>query len=258
MKRGAYKTEAVILGSFDYGESDRILSFYTSDYGKLKGIAKGARRSRKRFVGNLEPPSHIRLIFFQGSGELVRVEDAGLIDGFNGLKNDIEKFSPACYLLELVSEMTREGETQSTVFGLLAGFLKMLEEGGRVTPFSKGAGYPPEGWVGGIRDEAVVRFFEIRLLTLLGYLPYLEGCVVCRTPFVNAASGLYFSSEKGGAVCRRCSYGSDGLLPVMHGTARFLSTAARLDAGQLGRLKRHQIGKELKTKRFLNKMMAAR
>ncbi|MBI5810513.1 MAG: DNA repair protein RecO, partial [Deltaproteobacteria bacterium] len=248
----------------------RILSFYTSDYGKLKGIAKGARRSRKRFVGNLEPPSHIRLIFFQGLGELVRVEDAGLIDGFNGLKNDIEKFSPACYLLELVSEMTREGQSQSTVFGLLTGFLKMLEEGGR--------------------DEAVMRFFEIRLLTLLGYLPYLEGCVVCRTRFVNAASGsasrpprgeaagrgrgLYFSSEKGGAVCRRCSYGSDGLLPVMHGTARFLSTAARLDAGQLGRLKpdeaflreaeailndfiRHQIGKELKTRRFLYKMRNA-
>ena len=49
MRRGLYKTRAVVLNSFDYGESDRIVAFYTEDFGKIKGMAKGARRSRKRF-----------------------------------------------------------------------------------------------------------------------------------------------------------------------------------------------------------------
>jgi DNA repair protein RecO (recombination protein O) len=64
MKRGLFKASAVILNSLDYSESDRILTFYTLEHGKITGIAKGARRSRKRFVGNIEPASRIDLVFF--------------------------------------------------------------------------------------------------------------------------------------------------------------------------------------------------
>ena len=53
-KRTSHKTEAIVLRCLDYGESDRIVTFYTRDYGKLRGIAKGARRSRKRFANALE------------------------------------------------------------------------------------------------------------------------------------------------------------------------------------------------------------
>ena len=53
MRKGHYSTEAIILNSFDYNESDRILAFYTKEFGKLRGIAKGARRSKRRFVGNI-------------------------------------------------------------------------------------------------------------------------------------------------------------------------------------------------------------
>lgn len=255
MKRGLYKTEAVVLNSFDYGESDRILAFYTEDFGKLKGIAKGARRSRKRFVGNLDPSSHIRLIFFHNERtELVRVEDATLIEGFTGMRVDVERLSEAFYLLELVNEMTREGLSAPAVLGLLLNFLKMLDEGG---------------------DSGVLlRFFEIRLLFILGYLPHLTGCVICKDTFGEDNSGgrVFFSSEKGGVVCNRCAPGAAvNLIPVSSGTVRFLTTASRLGTDKLDRLKpgssflmesaeilddfiKHQIGKELKTKRFLAKL----
>lgn len=254
MKRGLYRAEAIILNSFDYSESDRILTFYTREHGKIKGIAKGARRSKKRFVNNLEPLCLIKLIYFQSEkSELVRVEDSTLIEGFQNLRADIDRLSLGCYLLELVSEMTREGQVLSPVFTLLGGFLKMLDEGGEA--------------------EALVRFFEIRLLAALGYMPYLNGCVTCKSHFDGEAA-LKFSSDRGGVVCRRCSAAATGLIGISAGTVRFLQTAARFDLDKLRRLKpaqttldecekvmydfiKFQIGKELKTKRFIDKMKGA-
>ena len=61
MKRGAYLTHAVVLNSVDYAESDRILTFFTREHGKLSGIAKGARRSKKRFVGKLDPGVRVKI-----------------------------------------------------------------------------------------------------------------------------------------------------------------------------------------------------
>lgn len=256
MKRGLYSTHAVVLSSFDYGDSDRILGFYTEDYGKIKGIAKGARRSRKRFVGNLEPMSRIKLIFFHNEGsDLCRVEDSTLADGFPGLKSGIERLSNGYYLLELVSEMTREGQPLQQVYGLLCEFLKMLDDGADA--------------------QALLRYFEIKLLAILGYLPHLGGCVACRSA-IEGENGerVYFSSERGGIVCARCAPGMTGLVPVSPGTARLLDTAARFDNAKLARLKpartfldegeailedfiRHQLGKELKTRKFLGKLKGA-
>ncbi len=266
MKRGLYKTQAVVLNSFDYGESDKILNFYTEDYGKLGGIAKGALRSRRRFVGNIEPMSHVLLVFFHSEkSNLARVEEVALVNGFSGLKLDIETLSAGYYLLELVSEMTREGQAIERVFSLLTSFLGMLDSGGE--------------------REVLLRFFEIKLLSVLGYMPHLSGCVVCGGPFEVTANGagLLFSSEKGGVVCTGCAeyeasagaaYGMGATVPVSLGTVKVLSSAARFDSEKLARLKpgaafltegerlldnciKYQIGKELKTKKFLAKLKRA-
>lgn len=258
MKRGIYRTEAVILNSFDYGESDRILAFYTEAHGKLKGIAKGARRSRKRFVGNLEPASHITLgFFYTEKSELVRVESVTLVDGFPNVRGDIERFSEACYVVELAAEMTREGMHVPAVYGLILSFLNMLNNGACA--------------------GVVLRFFEIKLLSALGLMPHLEACVACRRDFGggNAGEGrVSFNSDKGGVICRQCDGGVLANIRISAGSARFLCAAERLDADKLARLKpsglfikeagavlddfiRHQIGKELKTKVFLDKLRAA-
>ncbi len=251
MKRGLLKTEAVILNSHDFGESDRIISFYTRGHGRMSGIAKGARRSRKRFVGNLDVLSHITLIFFRsGKSDLVRVEDAALIEGFAGLKSGIERLSEACYLLELVSEMTAEGQAMPSVFEMLLEFIGMLDAGGETS--------------------VIMRAFEAKLLSVLGYRPCLDVCVACKKDY-GQAERLFFSSEKGGAVCAGCAQGECGLIEITAGTARFLAAAERIEAAKLVRLKpaqafldeserllydfiRRQTGRELKTKKFIGKL----
>lgn len=93
MRKGYLKGEAITLNSFDFQESDRIITFFSKELGKRRAIAKGARRSKKRFVGNLEPLSHINFIchFNQKTG-LLRLEEANLINPFKNLKFDIHAY----------------------------------------------------------------------------------------------------------------------------------------------------------------------
>lgn len=267
MRRGSYKTDAVVLASHDFGESDRVLTFYTENFGKVSGIAKGARRSRKRFVGSLEPTVRIRLGFFaSGRPGLVRVESASIIDAHNAVRRDIALYSRACCMLELTSELTREAQVSRRAYSLLSDFLALL------TPPARGP-LPPTL----LKDaDAVVRFFEIKLLTALGYMPRLSGCVVCGS-VVPAMAGemaaggaafaaeadagwagvttiaapapedaAFFCSDRGGLVCRGCSSrpsttevmgGRSSMVPVSRGTASLLATAIRFEPVKLARLK---------------------
>lgn len=256
MKRGLHTAEAVILNTYDFSESDRIISFMTREHGRLKGIAKGARRSRKRFVNNIEPMSHSTLVLSSTEkNELVLIVDAALISGFSGLKTDIDRLSLGYYLLELTAEMTAEGQVLPQVFTLLTDFLRLIEDAAE--PYA----------------ETLVRVFEIRLLSQLGYMPHLDGCVACKTPLSEGPTVL-FSSARGGALCRTCSAGTGNLVGLSIGTARFLAMAEELETDKLQRLKpaaeclkecdaalsdfiRFQIGKELKTRRFLDKMRSS-
>ncbi len=256
MKRGHYVTEAIILESFDFGESDRILGFCTRDFGKVKGIAKGARRSRKRFVGRLEPASSIKLFFhYNEKSELVRVDDAALINGFDGLRGDMEIFTAACYLVELTGAFTRPGDSQPEVFSLLKSFLSFMDNGGEAL--------------------LLCRFFEVKLLSLLGYMPGFDDCVSCGEVVSSPVGGelFRFSPIKGGLLCRGCVVTGEKAVGLSAGTARFLQAVERMGPDKLHRLRpgalfteeagplldtfiKIRLGHGLKTKSFMEQMQS--
>jgi DNA repair protein RecO (recombination protein O) len=256
VRKGHYKTDAVVLGATNYGESDVILTLLTAEFGKIKGVAKGARRSRRRFVGTIDPPARISVLFHHhgGHGELKRVEDSKLIDGYAGLKADIERFSAACYMVELSDALSSEGDEWRPAYGLLTSLLFELSSG--------------------MAPDATSRFFEARILKLMGLMPHLTGCVICRKRVAGEPKAV-FSSARGGLLCRECSPGSVGAMEVSLGTAMFLSTASTLDADKLRRLKPNQqllgeadlmledfirfhTGREFKTRRFMDSMRSAK
>ncbi len=256
MKRGHYVTDAIILDSFDFGESDRILAFCTKEFGKVKGIAKGARRSRKRFVGRLEPASCIKLFFhYSEKSELVRVEDAALIHGFDNLRGDVESFTSACYLLELTGAFTRPGFSLPEVFNLLSNFLSFMDRGGDTTLLS--------------------RFYEVKLLSILGYMPGLEHCVSCGGAVAGPEKGgkLRFCARSGGLLCYDClgRLTGEGSMGLSVGTSKFIQAAQRMAVDKLDRLRpgpsfiseagpildsfiKIRLGHGLKTKSFMEQM----
>src|SRR5438094_3783897 len=84
----AYKTEAVVLRSFRFGEADRVLHLYTLERGRVGAVAKGIRKTKSRFGGRLEPLSHVELLLHQGSGELGTVTGADLIRSHHAARED--------------------------------------------------------------------------------------------------------------------------------------------------------------------------
>ncbi len=241
-----FTTDAIVIRSLPYGESDKIVTFFTKDFGKLKAIVKGARRSRKRFQNALELFAHIRLVFFdREAGGLVRGEGCDILGSFQKIREDLKKILYGNYFLELMNEMSGEREANREAFDLLLSFLSILE---KMEP-----------------EEEQLRMFEIRMLTLFGYRPNMVRCGICKKSWEDLKeTSVLFSAEKGSLVCEPCSRGLRDLFPLSLGTARLVENISRAEMDKLHRLRftaqalsesrrllprfiAYQLGKELKS-----------
>jgi DNA repair protein RecO (recombination protein O) len=249
--RTQHRTEAIVLRLLDYGESDRIVTFFTAGYGKIRGIAKGARRSRKRFANVLEPFCCSRLLFSRrGPNSLALIDSSEVISHFPLVRADLEKTLWASYLIDLTDQFTPDDKINDPLFNLLHDFLYLLE----ARPAA----------------ESLLRFFEIRLLKLSGYDPLLDHCLECKKP-VGTETLYRFNAADGGLTCTGCRPAGAGNIPVSLGTIRTLRLARETPIDRLGSILlsgqaagesrqllaqfiRHILGRELKSLHVLNEI----
>ncbi|PYN45828.1 MAG: DNA repair protein RecO [Candidatus Rokuibacteriota bacterium] len=122
------KSAAVVIGSFPLGESDRLVTFYSRDFGKIRGVAKAARRMRSRFGSALELCTLGELVFFDaGRSELVRVDHFDITHPFQRVREDLERLAQAAWIVECVARLTAERDRHVALFGLLVRGLRALE-----------------------------------------------------------------------------------------------------------------------------------
>lgn len=203
-------TEAIVLRARPFGESDKIVSFFTRNHGKLTGIAKGAKRSRRRFVNSLEPFSLVTLRFEERpQWSLVFIHGCELQTVCKRLRTSLEGIALASYFVELVDELTREREDSQAVFEHLKSALLLLDSGLSGAPF--------------------VSYFELRLLKLAGYQPSLEACTYCGETGALSSGAWSFSPRDGGVLCARCAVRRREAWPVSTAALRALASL-RLDA----------------------------
>jgi DNA repair protein RecO (recombination protein O) len=178
-------TPAIVLRTRDYMESDRIVTLLTEQAGKLGGIAKGAKASRRRFEHRLEPFSHVMLYFRRRPhGQLVfitRAEAAGL-QPFR-LEDDLGRLALGTYMLDLAEALTSEDAEASGAYHLLAEALGAL-----------GAGEA---------NVALRQAYELRMFRWAGFGMQFDRCRVCTENQAEAAA-VYFIIGRGGIVCARC------------------------------------------------------
>ena len=105
------------MRTLSYGESDLIVTFYSSDFGKIKGIAKGAKRSKKRFANVFEPFSLTNIIFTRKNRDMLAfIESCEIIDHYPAIRQDMEKTLIASYLLTLRITSVRKGKKMKKCF----------------------------------------------------------------------------------------------------------------------------------------------
>jgi DNA repair protein RecO (recombination protein O) len=187
---------AIVLRTVDYGEADRVVTLLSRDEGKLSAIARGARKSKRRFGAALSlfGVGEARLTERPGA-ELARLESFSSARGFPGLYTDVAKVAHASYACELVRELAPPRHAEPVLFDLLLDFLALLDEGPA-------------------RAETL-RVLELRALDAVGLRPQLDACVVCSTDRLDD-EGQVFDIRKGGVVCASC-----------HGSGRPLDGATR-------------------------------
>jgi DNA repair protein RecO (recombination protein O) len=183
--------EAIILQVKPYGEADLIIDFFSSQWGRMRGIAKGAKKSKKRFVHCLEPLNWVHLNFFEKqNNSLVRIDQGELIHPFLGIRKDYTKWGQAAYFCEMIKELFAVGDTNLSVFELMRESLRVLEQG---------KGY-----------QEVFGIFQIRLLKIAGYALYLTSCLGCGKKSEEINDPI-FSLNRGGIFCPSCLGGENGI-----------------------------------------------
>jgi DNA repair protein RecO (recombination protein O) len=245
------RTEAIVLRATDFGESDRIVHLFTREFGRVRGVAKGAKRSLKRFVGSLELLARVDLRFFEKkTADLVRIETATLQDQFPGIRGDLDRFAHACVLAEIVTLATGERETHRPLYDTLTRALALID---------RLPDWPAQG-------PGVMRLLETRVLSLVGFEPAVTACLGCRK-HLDAIARAAFSVHRGGVLCEGCAAGGD-LIPVSVGTLKLLAQGLRADVDLFPRFRwtqasaadaarvlhpfaQAQLGRELRTVRFL-------
>jgi DNA repair protein RecO (recombination protein O) len=174
------KLQAFVLSSSDYGESDRIASLFTLEHGRIKGFARGARNSRKRFGPALESFARINLQLVRKES-LSSLRQADVVTLYPGIRGSLGGIAHALYACELLECMTPEGQSLPRLYRLMSAYLERLDSA------------PPE-----TGDR---RMFEINLLNVLGYRPSLETCSCCGVAFDESDAMI---REGGEPACRFC------------------------------------------------------
>ncbi len=177
-------TLAIVLRSVDFSESDRVVTLLTEQYGRLGVIARGARRSKRRFSGALEPFQLLDIQFRFGRGELAHLTQARVKTAFPGILKNLIKIDFAAAALDLVRVGTPARERDSTLFSTVVTLFQLLDTADSAFP-------------------ELLLAFRVRLITLFGFSPSFDSCGHCgRRPQEDRAA--LFDPRSGHLTCRAC------------------------------------------------------
>src|SRR6202140_1766918 len=177
------ESEAIVLRSFPLGESDRLVSFLDRQFGKLRGVARGARLPKSRFGSTLELLSYIRIWYFEREGrDLVRINQCELIESFMDLQSDYQAGIYLALLSEITEGVLGEREVADPQFRLLLLVARAIRASGP--------------------SPAILASFSLWTVRLGGWLGSLDRCAQCGKPF-EPGSG-YASPGSSELSCEKC------------------------------------------------------
>lgn len=246
----AYKAEGVVLKHQDLGDADKIITVYSPYVGKLRVVGKGVLKPKSRLGGHVEPLCRVSLLIARGTN-LDVISQVSPIDSFVGLRDNLERTAQGLYAAELLDLFTGEEDASPELYEAFLETLYALTAN---------------------RDGGLVlRRFELRLLSILGFAPELDACVSCRGS--EFRGGTWFSPRSGGVLCSECADGEGSAFPMSRDALvsfRYLRnsdasaisekvTPERL-AGEmelaLGRYIRYQLERDVRSAGFLDRVEA--
>jgi DNA repair protein RecO (recombination protein O) len=177
-----YRDEAIVLRTQKLGEADRIITMLTREHGRIRGVAKGVRRTMSKFGARLEPGSHVDIQMYTGKTFDTVTQVEAIMNYGEAISNDYQRWTIASAILETAERFTaQESEPALQEFQLVVGGMKALAENR-------------------YDSSLILDAFLLRSLAIGGYAPSMSQCSRCEKPGPHR----YFSLVGGGSVCKDC------------------------------------------------------
>lgn len=222
-----HKWEGIVLKSIPYGESNKIVTLFTEEAGKVTAMARGAKKPASRLAAMTQPFLLGSFLVYAGGKGMGQLQQGELIDSMRDLRGDLEKTAYASFIVELIDRLTEPMEERTRgVYHLLKAALHAIDEG-----------FDP---------EVITLFVEWQMLPVAGIYPVVHQCAHCR-----ATEGEFaFSFQQIGLLCHRC-YDVDPYITRLSPTqVRLIRTCMTVPIDQLG-----NISLKKPTVRFLQKVV---
>lgn len=188
------KAIVIVLRVVEFSETSSVVTLFTREFGKVRALAKGARRPKGPFESALDLLAVCRIVFYPKSADMLDLlTEAKLERRFRPRADQLANLYAGCYVAELLSELTDDHDPHPQLFDMADQTLLELATGGRVA--------------------SLVLRFELSALRILGHLPSLDLCVGCGTRVV-ARGRVAFGSWEGGVLCPDCRPGKRHVLSV--------------------------------------------
>ncbi|MBT3601982.1 MAG: DNA repair protein RecO [Candidatus Latescibacteria bacterium] len=232
------QTEGLVLRNFRMSESSKVVIVYTRNFGKVRLVAKGARRPKSKFGASLEPLTWGRYMFYKRENrDIQTLSEGDIVYAFESVKQHYGRLAAGCVVCELLDHMTEDEDRNPLLFRIALDTLK---------------------WIRQLESPALdlpIWYFQLKAAGELGYRPHLSGCVDCGSRLEGDRLG--FSPLLGGVLCG--THAGQGL-PVSQNTIAFLEQVQvghpdKIDVSQLSTVNPVEITHILRS--FLDSHMAS-
>ena len=240
------KCEGIIIRTTNYGETNKIVTIYTREWGKVGVMARGAKKPSSRLAAVTQPFTYGYFLVQRSTG-LGSLQQGEMISSMRSIREDIFLTAYASYIVDLTDKAVDDRKPNPFLFELLFQTLNFINEG--------------------YDAEIIVNIFEMKMLNSLGLYPVLNQCAICK----NTDGHFSFSIREGGLICHRCLEKDPYHYKISAATVKLLRLFYYIDLTRLGNisvkpetkaeLKKvitayydEYSGLHLKTKRFLNQM----
>lgn len=172
------KTTGIVIREVNTGEADKIVTIFSRHRGKISALAKGARRPKSKLVAGTQLLSYSDYVLFSGR-DLYSVNTVEVVEPFYEIRNDMVRLTYAAHFVDILNDILQENQPATKVLRLFLNSLHMLAKTDK-------------------SPELIARIFELRFLSIMGYAPYVRGCMICGR---EESDEVAFSFHKCGFIC---------------------------------------------------------
>jgi DNA repair protein RecO (recombination protein O) len=206
------KTDAIILKSINHGETSKILTLYSREFGKITVIAKGARNIKSRFGGSLETLNYVSIVFYEKESRDIQIlSQAEIIDPFKETKKNLRKTTLALAICELINQLEIGQEPNRLFFRLCISALQSINRASA-------------------NIINILSAYRIHVLDIMGFKPDFYNCLGCNKKLHKTT---FFNLHAGGIICDECKREDTKAMVLYHETLQFLRTLQKTHISKL-------------------------